>query len=424
MWYAEVSKSNKGLVSSFSGSTGHYTQIVWRSTTAIGCGTSGSLLVCQYGPPGNHRGKFDKNVNGPVKSMPSCQSGPGSRPSPRPKPTPAPGPKPLPPNCVDKDPTRFKFVKGKDKGVRARCWQLKCQCKTSSMIREECCLTCHNHLHVPPTPGPTPAPLPPPSKPANLGQITRCSFEDAQLPYCKIWNQVNGDQFDWSRGSRTPSTRTGPSRAKDGKRFLYIETSLPRKSGDRAILQSEMVSIGSGGLLSFNYHMHGVNVGWLKVDVTSQNVSRRVWFQRGKKGNVWKAATVSLSKYAGKDVQIEFAAAKANSCGSWAGDIAIDNVVLDRGASTKQMPTSAPNAAPTPAPTAAPTAAPTPAPTAAPTAAPTTMVPATPPTMLPSSNSSLPEALKILTKRVNSLDTKIDVVLKKVLGKPAPGLWR
>jgi len=43
------------------GRCGHYTQIIWRNTTAIGCGlaTGGKrdYLVCQYDPPGNYRGR-------------------------------------------------------------------------------------------------------------------------------------------------------------------------------------------------------------------------------------------------------------------------------------------------------------------------------------------------------------------------------
>ena len=53
-----------------SGVCGHYTQIVWSSTTALGCAmkacTTGSpfkgfpnweLWVCNYSPPGNYQGK-------------------------------------------------------------------------------------------------------------------------------------------------------------------------------------------------------------------------------------------------------------------------------------------------------------------------------------------------------------------------------
>jgi uncharacterized protein YkwD len=38
---------------------GHYTQMIWRTTTSVGCGTASggghpfSILVCQYSPPGN-----------------------------------------------------------------------------------------------------------------------------------------------------------------------------------------------------------------------------------------------------------------------------------------------------------------------------------------------------------------------------------
>jgi Cysteine-rich secretory protein family len=43
------------------GRCGHYTQMIWRNTTAIGCGlaTDGGrdYLVCRYNPPGNYRGR-------------------------------------------------------------------------------------------------------------------------------------------------------------------------------------------------------------------------------------------------------------------------------------------------------------------------------------------------------------------------------
>ncbi|MBK1987082.1 hypothetical protein A0J48_005945 [Sphaerospermopsis aphanizomenoides BCCUSP55] len=40
---------------------GHYTQIIWRNTTAVGCGVARGggkdILVCRYSPPGNYRGQ-------------------------------------------------------------------------------------------------------------------------------------------------------------------------------------------------------------------------------------------------------------------------------------------------------------------------------------------------------------------------------
>jgi uncharacterized protein YkwD len=57
----------------FSHSTGHFTQVVWKSTKRLGCGyaicngkhgTPGKYLVCEYSPPGNvtSRREFSANV--------------------------------------------------------------------------------------------------------------------------------------------------------------------------------------------------------------------------------------------------------------------------------------------------------------------------------------------------------------------------
>ncbi|RWS23785.1 hypothetical protein B4U80_01425 [Leptotrombidium deliense] len=46
---------------------GHYTQLVWKATTQLGCAIASHcrykhVVVCNYYPPGNYRGKFPENV--------------------------------------------------------------------------------------------------------------------------------------------------------------------------------------------------------------------------------------------------------------------------------------------------------------------------------------------------------------------------
>lgn len=71
-WYAEYAQyfySRPG----FSMRTGHFTQMIWKSTQKLGCGyvacngkngTPGKFLVCEYSPAGNVLGKtnFEQNV--------------------------------------------------------------------------------------------------------------------------------------------------------------------------------------------------------------------------------------------------------------------------------------------------------------------------------------------------------------------------
>lgn len=64
-WYAEVTDpgynyESPGLASN--PGTGHFTQVVWANTSRVGCGVSGSFVVCQYQPAGNVLGNFAGNV--------------------------------------------------------------------------------------------------------------------------------------------------------------------------------------------------------------------------------------------------------------------------------------------------------------------------------------------------------------------------
>ncbi|OCK74704.1 PR-1-like protein, partial [Lepidopterella palustris CBS 459.81] len=66
----------------FSHETGHFTQLVWKATTTIGCSHTfcnsrpvsgegqsapGWYVVCEYYPPGNVEGEFGENVQAAVK---------------------------------------------------------------------------------------------------------------------------------------------------------------------------------------------------------------------------------------------------------------------------------------------------------------------------------------------------------------------
>jgi len=65
MWYEEVAKY-KFPSGGFSMDTGHFTQVVWTTTTQVGCGwvTCGQmdLIVCNYDPPGNWEGQYADHV--------------------------------------------------------------------------------------------------------------------------------------------------------------------------------------------------------------------------------------------------------------------------------------------------------------------------------------------------------------------------
>jgi len=65
MWYDEV-KGYSFKQPGFSMQTGHFTQVVWRQTTQVGCGMAqcngNDIWVCEYDPPGNWEGQYREQV--------------------------------------------------------------------------------------------------------------------------------------------------------------------------------------------------------------------------------------------------------------------------------------------------------------------------------------------------------------------------
>lgn len=66
----------------FSEGAGHFTQLVWKNTTAVGCGsrlcgTRGWYLVCEYWPRGNIIGQFEEQVGRQVSDSGLGDGAPG-----------------------------------------------------------------------------------------------------------------------------------------------------------------------------------------------------------------------------------------------------------------------------------------------------------------------------------------------------------
>jgi hypothetical protein len=68
-WYEEIDDYNFANPG-FASGTGHFTQVVWEGSTAVGCGIATCtvsqwnvvVVSCNYSPPGNYTNQFEQNV--------------------------------------------------------------------------------------------------------------------------------------------------------------------------------------------------------------------------------------------------------------------------------------------------------------------------------------------------------------------------
>ncbi|XP_052711456.1 MAM and LDL-receptor class A domain-containing protein 1-like isoform X3 [Crassostrea angulata] len=150
-----------------------------------------------------------------------------------------------------------------------------------------------------------------------------CTFETGTKCFLK---DAGSDDFDWTvRSGKTPSSKTGPSKAAEGIKYAYIEASQ-KKPGVRATLEGIVQMPKDGDMcLSFNYHMYGETVD--SLEVLFQDMSH--FHEVGNKGDQWNKAEFTLfnldSTVAPK---IQFTATRGSN---YKSDIAIDNVQLTEG---------------------------------------------------------------------------------------------
>ncbi|XP_053986898.1 MAM and LDL-receptor class A domain-containing protein 1-like [Hylaeus volcanicus] len=174
-----------------------------------------------------------------------------------------------------------------------------------------------------------------------------CNFASG---FCD-WSNDAEDDFDWtiSRGSGNPTT--GPATDSSTDRaaaggYAYIDSSFPRRPGDRARLLSTSFPAPSADTpmcMHFWFYMFGAGIGTLKLFLrhfrSLDAPLREIWSLNGNAGNTWFVAQITVSSL--DDFQLVFEASVGNT---GMGDIAIDDISFTQGS----CPVSPQVAAPAP----------------------------------------------------------------------------
>ncbi|CAD5114094.1 DgyrCDS3242 [Dimorphilus gyrociliatus] len=153
-------------------------------------------------------------------------------------------------------------------------------------------------------------------------KITECSFEKG---LCSGFTTTKTGSFAWIiQSGSTRSVRTGPSTGKDGKYYIYTEASSPARSGYKAYIRSKYFETESTSCVSLNYHMYGSAIGTLKVKTENSEremTSDKEFSLSGDQSNKWHSLSLTVQPGSSRLV------IEATRGNSWAGDIAVDNIV-------------------------------------------------------------------------------------------------
>nr|XP_034302445.1 blastula protease 10-like isoform X2 [Crassostrea gigas] len=145
---------------------------------------------------------------------------------------------------------------------------------------------------------------------------TLCDFEGTEC----IFDNPAKNAFDWITATgETPSYQTGPSDAKTGSHYLYVETSYPVPTGAKFQYESPYISAGPK-CLKFWYHMYGSDMGTLSV----LRNETQLWTKTGDQGDTWHWAEIDIGTST-KNFKVTFEAIKGKG---YRSDIAIDEVLL------------------------------------------------------------------------------------------------
>lgn len=157
-----------------------------------------------------------------------------------------------------------------------------------------------------------------------------CEAADCPLPLDWV-NEENfiTDAIDFlTNNGPTPTNGTGPDQdhTSGNGNYLYLESSSC--FGKYSLLESPCINVKNANQeMTFWYHMLGSEMGSLQVDIIYDgkidlDVTSPI---QGNQGNIWRQRRISLSKYAGQDIVVQFRA----QTGSWhRSDIAIDDIAF------------------------------------------------------------------------------------------------
>lgn len=166
-------------------------------------------------------------------------------------------------------------------------------------------------------------------------EATCSTATDCGTTVCNLsgsWkNLTNGseDASDWRIDENgTPSTGTGPSvdynPGNATGNYAYIEASGGCVSST-AILESGCINLDVNYNFNLAYHMEGVNMGSLHIDVLNGGT----WIEdvitsiSGNQGAAWNTLTVDLSPYTGQSIKLRI---RGITGSDWESDIAIDDI--------------------------------------------------------------------------------------------------
>jgi surface protein len=167
---------------------------------------------------------------------------------------------------------------------------------------------------------------------------------ESRALFDECWSSSGALKWSKIRGP-TPSKGTGPTSAQSNQVYYYTEASGGRHRANQEGLLSMHCNVYTEpftyAYLDFYYHMHGLNIGSLHVDILHKgshaSYNKRSWTTE-KDGGIhgqkhatsdseWTKVSIRLpSKGQNRGVQFRFRATLSDGYKMWSGDIAIDSV--------------------------------------------------------------------------------------------------